>query len=233
MESKYTDGSRNGRPHGEEDALNGSAPRAKKASDNRSSDRFHCECPGTHTTTTTRRRVAKPGDHEQRRQAPADANRRSTTKRHLDKRANHDVGPEKRLRHEEEPTETRAPSTPTTASRTRERDATEHDVTECQGPRDPQRRSKRSETTSGTAPRAGRSRREPPTKAGAGVSSPTSTSLGLLVERRSPRARNLVDLGFWNGGAHVQAAETARAQRRNTPDTRKILRTRLTTYEKS
>ena len=46
-------------------------------------------------------------------------------------------------------------------------------------------------------------------------------------------ARNLVDLGFWNGGARVAAAETTRAQRRSTPDTRKILRTRLTTYEKS
>ena len=233
MESKDPDWSRNRRPRAEEDALNGSAPRPKRPSDNRSSDRFHSECPGTHTTTPTRPRAAKPGNHEQRRQTPTDARRRSTTKRHLDERANHDVGPKKRLRHEEEPTETRAPSIPTTASRTRDRGATEHDGTECQGPRDPQRRSKRSETTSGPATRAGRSRREPPTKAGAGVSSPTSTSLGLLVERRSPRARNLVDLGFWNGGAHVQAAETARAQRRNTPDTRKILRTRLTTHEKS
>ncbi len=233
MESKYTDGSHNRRPRAEEDALNGSAPRPKRASENRSSDRFHCECPGTHTTTTTRPRAAKPGNHEQRRQTPADANRRSTTKRDLDERTNHDVGPEKRLHHEEQPTETRARRTRTTASRTRERAATGHDVTEGRGQREPQRRSNRSEITSGTPPRAGRQSRNQPTEAGAGVSPPTSTSQGLLIERRSPVARDLVDLGLWNGGARVAAAETARAQRRNTPDTRKILRTRLTTHEKS
>ena len=133
MKSKYTAGSRNRRPHAEGDALGRTARRAKKASDNRSSDRFHSECPGTHATTPRRPRAAKPGNHEQRRQTPTDARRRSTTKRHLDERANQDVGPEKRLRHEEQPPETRAPSTPTTASRTRERGATEHDVTEGRG----------------------------------------------------------------------------------------------------
>ena len=233
MQSKYPDWSRNRGPRAEEDALNGSAPRPKRASDNRSSDRFHCECPGTHTTTTTRPRAAKPGDHEQRRQPSADASRRSTTKQHLDERANHDVGPEKRLRHEEESTRTRARNTRSAASTTRDRTPTGHDVTGVVGQREPQRRSNRSERTSGPATRAGRSRREEPTKVGAGVLSPTSTSQGLLVERRSPMARNLVDLGFWNGGARVGAAETARAQRRNAPDTRKILRTRLTTHEKS
>ena len=233
MESKYPDWARNRRPRADEDALQGSAARPKRTSDNRFSDRFHSQCPGTHTRTTTRPRAAKPGDHEQRRQPPADASRRSTRKRHLDEGANHDVRPEKRLRHEEEPTETRARRTRTIASRTRDRTVMGQDVTEGRGQREPQRRSKRSERTSGPATRAGRSRRKPPTKAGAGVSSPTSTSQGLLVERRSPMARDLVDLGFWNGGARVAAAETARAQRRNTPDTRKILRTRLTTYEKS
>ena len=233
MKSKYTAGSRNRRPHAEGDALGRTARRAKKASDNRSSDRFHSECPGTHATTPRRPRAAKPGNHEQRRQTPTDARRRSTTKRHLDERANQDVGPEKRLRHEEQPPETRAPSTPTTASRTRERGATEHDVTEGRAQHERQRRSKRSETTSGPATSAGRRSRNQPTKAGAGVWAPTSTRRGLLGECRSPVTRDIVDLGFRNGGTGVAAAETPRAKRRNAPDTRKTLRTRLTTYEKS
>ena len=81
MKSNYREWSRNRRPQAEEDALNGNAPRAKNASDNRSPDRFHSECPGTHTTTPTRPRAAKPGDHEQKRQTPTDARRRGTTER--------------------------------------------------------------------------------------------------------------------------------------------------------
>ena len=209
MKSKCADWSRNHPPYAEENTLDGSAPRPKRATDNRSSDRLHCECPGTHTTTTTGPRPAKAGNQKQRRQPTGDTSRRSTKKRHLDQRANHDAEPEKRPRHEEEPTETRAPRTHITTSRTRDGGATGHARTESRGQNNAERRSERSDKTSGPAT-TGRSRPKPSTKAGAGVPSPTSPGQDLLVKRSSPTARNLVDLSFRKAGPRVTAAETTR-----------------------
>ena len=214
MKSKYT-GWVTQRPAAghEEDALNGSGPRAKNASDNRCSDRFQRECPGTHATTTTRPRAAEAGRSRTAtpdfRPTPEAAEARETTPGR--DRANHDVGPEKRLRHEEEPTETRAPSTPTTASRTRERDATEHDVTEAgaQRPRKDDRSDRRQHPKHR---RHAGDRREEPTKAGAGVATPTSTTRGLLANAAHRLARN-------RRRPRLLEWRCSRRGRRNTPRT--------------